>query len=407
MFLPWFLAYRFIFITEKKSSINVMIKVCFWGILISTFSLTLVTAIMRGFEEATHKKLQGIHADLIISAHDKPLKYDALKAIISQEFPEITAQTPQSSAPAMLRPPDAQDLPILISIMGINPATEKMVTTLSTFIQQPAESSLESIVQNNHVLIGSELAEQLHATIGIALDIFIADEENRGTSLALEKHSVIIGGIFKTGIDEFDSHGVYCASSFFKKLFPERGVTTVLLKNSPNVDSFKLISRLKGRFNLSVYSWKDLYPALVSALVLEKYAMFFILALICLIATMNIISLLFMYITQKTEEIVLLKTIGIPYSTIITTFMIIGITVAATASLIGLGCAVITSWLLEKYPFITLPDVYYVTHLPAHIIPQELIIIFALVMILSVCATWIPTRRIKTISVSLVLKKDL
>ncbi len=146
--LAWFLAKRFIFVAESKNSINIMVKICFWGILISTFSLALVNAIMYGFEQATHKKLQGIHADISMSAQGKPLKYAAITSVLKTEYPTIVF-TPQSEAPAMIRTKEDSELPTLISVTGIDPETIDLVTILPTLIQQPSQVSLPNLVQKN------------------------------------------------------------------------------------------------------------------------------------------------------------------------------------------------------------------------------------------------------------------
>lgn len=400
--LSWFLARRFIFINEDKNAINTMIKVCFWGILMSTFSLTLVHAIMVGFEQATHKKLQGIHADIQISGDGKPLKYDAIKKVIAQEFPSICAITGHSEAPAMIQNAQDTPLPTVVSVVAIDPHTEGSVTILPSLIYP--KNALETLAKNS-IIIGHELAQELHVTVGDTIELYTATEQKR-SRIELDSHTIIIGGIFKTGIDEFDAHVLFCAHDFFDTLFPEQGITSILLKHHDAHEKM-VIARLHERLNLSVYSWKELYPALVSALVLEKYAMFFILALISLIATMNIISLLFMYITQKTGEIVLLKTMGIAQKTITRIFMLIGILIASSAAALGIIFAWIATIVLEKYPFIQLPDAYYVTHVPAHLTLMSALCIFGVVMVLSICATWIPVRKIRTISVPAILKREL
>ena len=72
----------------------------------------------------------------------------------------------------------------------------------------------------------------------------------------------------------------------------------------------QVVESLKKRLDLEVMSWKDLYSSLVSALILEKYAILFILALVALVASLNIISLLFMYVTQKRTDIAILSNNG-------------------------------------------------------------------------------------------------
>ncbi|TET33765.1 ABC transporter permease, partial [Candidatus Dependentiae bacterium] len=161
---------------------------------------------------------------------------------------------------------------------------------------------------------------------------------------------------------------------------------------------------LRQRLALDVYSWQELYPALVSALALEKYTMFFILLLITLIAAMNIISLISMLISQKRADIAMLRAMGIAPQTITAIFMIIGMSVAGVAALLGILCACIASVLLERYPFIELPHVYYVSHLPAHMEWSIVVMVFVVVLLITILATWFAAQRAKSITIAHVLR---
>ena len=132
--------------------------------------------------------------------------------------------------------------------------------------------------------------------------------------------------------------------------------------------------------------------------------MFLILALITLVASMNIISLLFMQITQKRGDIALLQSMGATTYDIRMIFIVMGMLLSLIASIIGLLLATFASWILNRYPFITLPDVYYVTHLPSHMEWHIIVAVFIAVTLLSLISIVLPTRRIKTISVSNVLR---
>jgi lipoprotein-releasing system permease protein len=168
-----------------------------------------------------------------------------------------------------------------------------------------------------------------------------------------------------------------------------------------------VIEKLKRRLpQLQVNSWKDLNPALVSSLKLEKYASFFILALITLVASMNMISLLFMQIQQKRRDIAIFKAMGISDSSIRNIFLHLGISITFTASAIGLGLAALAGYLLKKYPFIELPDVYYVSYLPARMDAEIFFVVFLATMILGFLATWIPARRSKQIEIAQVLRQE-
>ena len=155
---------------------------------------------------------------------------------------------------------------------------------------------------------------------------------------------------------------------------------------------------------MEVYSWQELYPALVSALKLEKYAMGLILALIMLVASMNIISLLFMQITQKRGDIAILQAMGMSHAAIESIFIGIGMTISAAASAIGVLIALILGFFIHRYPLIELPDVYYVTHLPVEFDASICFSVFALILIMSFCATIFSARSTRKINISNVLR---
>lgn len=402
----WLIAWRYLMGSHNERSISIMVKICFIGIFIGSCSLALVMAVMDGFERATHEKMQGIHANLIMKSPGKALDAQAIGPIIEKEFPEITAYSPQSIGQAILSADDNNDLANVVMLKGIDPAKETLTSSIaSKVITAGTSSTLPSIIQANHILIGSQSAATLNVAVGDKIDlIYVADQSGHKGSLNLEKKRAIVGGIFKTGIEEFDSGLVYCSEALYSQMFCQTGVDQITIKLGPGIDENHLMKRLRDRFGLDVYSWKDLYPALVSALKLEKYVMFIILALITLVASMNMISLLFMHIIQKRGDIAILKTMGMHNSMINAIFFIMGISIAFVASACGLVIAWIIGFLLGRYPLITLPDVYYVTHVPVNLDIKIFLIIFVVIMLMSILATWLPIRKIKTIHIADVLR---
>ena len=161
---------------------------------------------------------------------------------------------------------------------------------------------------------------------------------------------------------------------------------------------------MKNRFHLDVFTWKELYPALVAALKLEKYAMFFIFALITLVASMNIISLIFMQIIQKRPDIAIYQALGMHNRTIINLFRLMGIGLATIAAIAGLFAAFIAGLLLEKYPFIS-----FLIRIMFHICQSKwngifLHSYFCADSIMSFIATWIPSRNINSIHAAQVFR---
>lgn len=404
----FFLAQRILFANVYQKSLSTMTIICFIGIFIGAFSLALVTAIMNGFEVAIHEKMQGIHANVIMQSYRGGINMDALTPILHKEFPEISSFSPMATHHVLLRS-DSQseeDTPLVAIIKGINPITEINTSSLSQkIIRTLPNNSFIQLFHNNQIIIGKKLAEYNKISIGDTIELlFLRDDHIHGKKVIFDSQKAVISGIFDTGIDEFDNGIVYCSLNFLEKLYPNIDVDQVNITIAPHIDEKKLIHKLHKRLGLDVYSWKDLYPSLVATLKLEKYVSFFILALILLVASMNIISLLFMHITQKRPDIAILKAMGMSHKSINSIFFIIGITISCTASCCGLLMAILTSWILQQYPFITLPDTYYVTQLPVAMNGEIICAVFCVVILFTLFATWLPIQRIASINVSRVLR---
>ncbi len=384
-----------------------MALICFLGIFIGAFSLALITAIMHGFEVVVHEKMQGIHAQVIIRAHGEPLNMAALGPVLKQEFPDIIAFSPNTTRHTLVQTAETQGEPSVAMIKGIDPTMEQLVSILHTKIiaTDPAAANLTTMLANNQILIGKKMAEELEVLVGDTIKLlFTSKQQHQSRKIIFDSNDTIIGGIFDTGIDEFDSGVIFCSLDFLKTLFPDAGIEQINIKLKPSAQESTTVEKLRERLELEVYSWKDLYPALVSALMLEKYVTFFILAIITLVASMNIISLLFMQIAQKRSDIAILKALGMREGTITGIFLLMGMFVSGIASTLGLLCAWVASLLLDYYPFIKLPDVYYVSHLPVRMEWQILATVFGVVMILSFFATWLPARATRYINIAQVLR---
>ena len=132
--------------------------------------------------------------------------------------------------------------------------------------------------------------------------------------------------------------------------------------------------------------------------------MFFLLLLITVIATTNLISVLYTQITNKRVDIALLKTVGLANRYIILIFIFMGLMLSGAAALCGLTAAFIIGTALQNYSFIELPDVYYVSKLPIHMTWHTFALIFFIVLFLSLCATLSCIRMIRAIKITRTLR---
>ena len=399
---------RYLQAANQNSTIRTMMKICFFGIFIGTFSLALIVSVMKGFEQATYIKMQSIYPQIIIDADGQQIDYEQLKIVLQDPIYKIAHFAPQQATQALCNNIESQEMPYVIQLKGIDPHLEKFVTPIQTMILPKNQPHyLEKLLHGNQVIIGKQLAQQLHLSTGSHINLIYTSDEDMTRKVDFEQKKIIVAGIFDTGIDDFDSNFVYCSSQFFSQIFPDHGITQIYVKALDESNENNVIAKLQDRLHINVYSWKKLYASLVSALELEKYAMFLILLLIILVASSNIISLLFMQITQKRRDIALLLTFGLSPAKIKNIFLALSMTISIISSLVGLLCAYLTGFFLQHYRWIRLPDnVYYTTHLPVLMDPYLFLFIFFVVLAISFFASLIPLSKIKMKNIAIILRNE-
>jgi lipoprotein-releasing system permease protein len=423
------IARRYLSSTKKNRTISFMIRVCFIGIMTSTCALMLTLIIMNGFEKTVHEKMRGITAPVIISSPGNKLDEASLRSFIMARFPGVIRGISGSiTRQVLLNTPHNQPL---LFLKGVNPADESLTSSIALKTVLPlthaqSAESLTDLLRDTKIMIGTKTALQYNLTVGDTVTLLIPEPSSK-TKILLTKKKVMIGGIFTIGLDEYDTNCAYASISLVKSLFEESpGVDVITLSfheealqpstllgklmhtfsSSPSGEALMVKKLQEALPELTIQSWYELYPALVSSLSLEKYVMFLILMLIVLIASMNMVSLLLMQIQQKRRDIAILQTLGMPFHDVRRIFIRLGMTITTLASLTGLLIAAGIGFFLERYPCIQLPDVYYVSYLPARMELHLFIIVFLCTLLLGLCATLIPARTMQTLKITEVLRHE-
>lgn len=401
-----FLSRRFLTTFTQEKSVKTMFIICFTSIMISSFGLALIAAIMNGFETKTYNVLKSIHYDITIhSPHNQALAFDRLERTLIKEFGNtIKTIAPLTHQHVLIQNPHDKESTHIVTLKALDPhrinADQKLYTTFK-------QKNTLNLLANNHLILGSDLAQTLQADHNTILTLLYNTEaQTYRKKITFDTKELPVGGLFHTGIETFDSYTILCSHKTLQELFPEAGIKEVGINLKPNYAIHKILPKLKNRFNLNVTSWHDLYKPLMEALTLEKYAMIVILSLVALISSMNIIALLFMHITQKKGTIAILQAMGSTSSTIRTIFIMLGMMMSCFAGFCGLTLATVSSWIIDSCKLIKLPDAYFTSHLPSHMTPHIFILVAIIILMVSLCATWFATQRIKTLSIAQIVKSE-
>jgi len=407
----WFLAKRLIFSQNNNYSIKIVMWVCTGAIAVGSFALTLIFAIMQGFEATTEIRLQNIHPQIILQApKGQDLNFGKISSYLAQTkiANHIEAITPYALAYGVLHNPaldDQVEFYNISLIKAIDPQTEPLVSKIDTKLEK--QITLDQILKHDQIIVGTGLAKNLGLTIGSPAQLFIPNSTNAKTkAVSFQNTNVIIGNIIKTGIGEFDDSLIITSLDFATKYFPDAGVCEIGIKLRQGSSEPEVLKNLKTQLNLNIFSWKDLYTPLIAALKLEKYVALAIAMLVILIATMTLIALLFMIITKHTSTIATLTILGLAQSKIRQLLVLISLIITSFACMMGMLAAAGVGLVIQNYPFINLPDAYYITTLPIQLSGVIFILVFITTVAIALIATQIPLQLINRINLATLLKTN-
>ena len=128
----------------------------------------------------------------------------------------------------------------------------------------------------------------------------------------------------------------------------------------------------------------------------EKWAIFFILSFILIIASFNIIGSLTMLILDKQKDIDTLDSLGASTSLIKRIFLLEGWLISISGAVIGLILGSFISWLQAHYGLIKLSGSgsFIIDAYPVVFLFSDVIKVFAAVLLIGFMAAWVPVRYI-------------
>ena len=170
-----------------------------------------------------------------------------------------------------------------------------------------------------------------------------------------------------------------------------------------NIYQNKLEEKISDlNLNLYITSWKDNNRELINALNVEKNVMFLILTLIIIVASMNIISGLIIFVKEKNKDIGILKTIGITNKSLLKIFFSIGLTIGLIGTFFGGVIGILFSFKIKSIQLFFekifqtnffSKEIYYLSNLPAKIDGKEVAYVLLISIIICLVATTFPAYR--------------
>ncbi len=382
------------------------------GIMLGVAALIIVVSVMSGFSDNLKSKLIGANSDIIITRFDnQPIdNYSALREkIISSGG--VAAASPFIMGQVLL----TSDKSVTgVVIKGIDPAFEKDVSRLASFMASGSLSDLDKSFGPDKnipgILLGRDLAVTLAVGDGDEITV-VSPYGSRGPfGITPKMKKFIVAGLFDTGIYEYNATMAYISVPAAQDFLNMKGsVSGFGVASSDKENLLPVVEALSKElaFPYWVRDWLSMNASLFSALKLEQFAMFVILTLIIIVASFNIVSMIAITVKDKLKDIAILRASGAGSGFVTRVFMRQGLIVGLTGTVLGDALALVISLCLKNFKIIELPrDVYFMDKIPVNIDWQVYLLVTVCSIAITFLAAVFPARQAARMSPIEALRND-
>jgi len=378
--------------------INALISMI--GIAVGVWALIVVLSVMNGFQKEVRTRILGVAAHVQIMAYDNRLENWPEVAQIAVHHPHVLAAAPFVQAQAMLAAGQAVRGAV---VRGIVPGEEDKVADLGSHMKIGSLAALKP--GEFGVVLGADLARALGVLPGDKV-AFVAPQglvTPAGVIPRLKQFTLV--GIFEAGIVDADSALALVHMQDAQTLYQMGdAVSGVRLKLDDLFAARAVARELLGELPQDAFAtdWTRTHANFFRAVDIEKRMMFLILALIILVAAINIISTLVVAVTDKQADIAILRTLGARPGSVMQIFIVQGMVIGVIGTVIGVVTGIVTALNIDvivpaieralSIKFLS-KDVYLIPELPSDLQRGDVIAITLMALGLSFLATLYPSWR--------------
>ena len=289
-------------------------------------------------------------------------------------------------------------------IKGILPADELKVGNL---LQSVTQGSFEALAPADTpqpgtippIVIGNELATTLGATVGDTLLVTSPQGELTPLGLVPRYQRFTVVGIFTSGFYQYDSSYAFMRLADSQRLFSEPDLVSVISFRIDDLYQAAAVGETieqaadqatSGGFQTT--NWMEQNRELFRALKLEQVVTFIVLALIVVVAALNILIALTMMVMEKTRDIAVMMSFGVTAEQVRRIFLLQGLLISAIGTTLGVLIGYAASVAGGHYRFIHLDaSVYSIDYLPFAPRIGDALIVAAVSLGMALAATLYPS----------------
>tara|TARA_B110000879_G_scaffold181133_1_gene238268 strand:+ start:701 stop:1918 length:1218 start_codon:yes stop_codon:yes gene_type:complete len=393
-----YIARRYLFSSKSKNAVNSITAISVLGVAVGTLALVVVLSVFNGFETLIKSMYQEVNPDFeVTSAVSKSF------TLTDGDFEELKSLAPWDAVEqvyqekVLLRVANKEQIALL---KGVHLWPANSFKSIKNHIIKG--SSYTDLDTDNWAVIGQSLAYTLSVSVNEVLKIFVPNQKANATinnSQAFKEKQFMLAGIYAVQA-EYDAAYILADLGVVQDFLDKPlALTSLAFSISGSHDLSDVQQTLQMHFgsDFEVKNRFEQQEFLYKVLQTEKWAIFFILAFILLIATFTIVASVVMIVLEKRKDISSLWALGAPVKTIQKIFFYEGLLITIFGGGLGLVLGVSVCLLQQHFGFIQLGSQgsFIVNSYPVEVHYKDVVLIVCTVLSLGILITFIPVRLLK------------
>jgi len=366
------------------------------GVAAGVAALIIALAITNGMRRDLQNRLVDTtaHVQLMRIQGDGIRNWQPLLARLSK-LPHVVAAAPELNEQVLVTHGARAEYAL---IQGILPQYE---TRASNLLRDATPGSVQALEPGNKqaappIVLGKDLADSIGAAVGDSVMLVSPQGELTPMGIAPQYAAYRMAGTYHSGFYQYDDAWGYVRLDDAQHLYDEPDVVSVIsfrlddMNLAPEVG--KAIEQAAGK-GFMTSNWEDQNRELFRALREEQVVTFIVIALIVIVAALNILVALTMMVMEKTRDIAVLMSFGVEPGQIRRIFQMQGFLIGVIGTVIGLVLGYAASWAGGHYHFIHLSaEVYAIDTLPFAPRISDGVLVAIVAIGISLLATLYPSR---------------
>lgn len=391
-----YLLLKYLRFDKTQPFISLSALLAFLGVSIGLMVLIVAMAIMNGFDKEFERKLFTMNYPITIMSHSKANITNLDVEELKLKFPELKF-SPYINAQTIVKSGNSMEGGL---VFGVDFEDEREINSVIN------EALKGQIPSGFEIIIGKGMKNELGSDEKVTLIFMQSDPSGFSVVPKMKRFSVV--GDFRSGLIAYDKAYSYTDVNALRKVLGYDYGTydgIHIYSQNPRADIKRINETLP--IGKRAIGWWEQNGNFFSALALEKRALFIVLMLIILVASLNIISSLLMTVMNRRQEIALLLALGASKSEIKKSFFAQGLVVGGSGIVFGLVLGLFGVWLLGSFDIVNLPaDVYGSSKLPMESSLIDLVMIVVGAIFIVAFSSYYPAKKASNVDILTTLRNE-